>query len=316
MILEKTNNFSVEAIGYTTDYVYDIEVDDTHCFFANDILVHNSIYIRFKELIQFINKYPSTLTKDKIINFLDKYGSKVIQPLMDDAFEKIAVHTNSMKNKMVMKREAIAESTIIRAKKNYIMLVNDNEGIRYTEPKLKMMGVETAKSGTPKFIKNALEDCYLICLSGKEEEFKEYVKEFHKEFMNKDYRELCPFMGVNNIDKYKNDEKVKNWESGTPFHVKAAISHNNGLVKYNISHALPISDGDKIQLAMLKEPNHFFTGYMAFIDSIPEEFELNGFIDYQGMYEKQFLNPVTSISKLLKWNHESKNDVKSALSFW
>ena len=32
---------------FDDEYVYDIEVDDTHTFFANDILAHNSIYVEF-----------------------------------------------------------------------------------------------------------------------------------------------------------------------------------------------------------------------------------------------------------------------------
>ena len=41
-----------ECIGmFEDEYVYDVEVDDeTHTFIANDILVHNSLYISFTNL--------------------------------------------------------------------------------------------------------------------------------------------------------------------------------------------------------------------------------------------------------------------------
>ena len=41
---------SCEMIGdFTDEYVYDVEVDDdTHTFIANDILVHNSLFVSFK----------------------------------------------------------------------------------------------------------------------------------------------------------------------------------------------------------------------------------------------------------------------------
>lgn len=44
---------SIECIGeFENEYVYDIEMDDnTHTFIGNDILVHNSVYSQFKEII-------------------------------------------------------------------------------------------------------------------------------------------------------------------------------------------------------------------------------------------------------------------------
>ena len=44
-----------------------------------------------------------------------------------------------------MKRECIADRGIWTAKKRYILNVWDNEGVRYEEPKLKMMGIEAVK---------------------------------------------------------------------------------------------------------------------------------------------------------------------------
>ena len=41
-----------------------------------------------------------------------------------------------------MKRENIADRGIWTAKKRYILNVWDSEGVRYAEPKLKMMGIE------------------------------------------------------------------------------------------------------------------------------------------------------------------------------
>ena len=37
------------------------------------------------------------------------------------------------------------------AKKRYILNVWDSEGVRYEEPKLKMMGIEAVKSSTPAY---------------------------------------------------------------------------------------------------------------------------------------------------------------------
>ena len=55
-----------------------------------------------------------------------------------------------------MGREVIADRGIWTAKKRYILNVHDNEGVRLAEPKLKMMGIETAKSSTPQWVRKNL----------------------------------------------------------------------------------------------------------------------------------------------------------------
>ena len=75
-----------------------------------------------------------------------------------------------------MKRECIAERAIWTAKKRYILNVWDNEGVRYEEPKLKMMGIEAVKSSTPKpcscLHQRVPQD---IIMEGTEEQLIEYV---------------------------------------------------------------------------------------------------------------------------------------------
>ena len=48
---------SCELVGnFNDEYVYDIEVnDDTHTFIANDMLVHNSLFVSFKPAMDHSN---------------------------------------------------------------------------------------------------------------------------------------------------------------------------------------------------------------------------------------------------------------------
>ena len=48
-----------------------------------------------------------------------------------------------------MKRENIADRGIWTAKKRYILTYGTSEGVSYSQPKLKMMGIEAVKSSTP-----------------------------------------------------------------------------------------------------------------------------------------------------------------------
>ena len=43
--LIECEDFKLECLGEIEDFVYDIEVEGNHNFFANGILVHNSIYV-------------------------------------------------------------------------------------------------------------------------------------------------------------------------------------------------------------------------------------------------------------------------------
>ena len=45
---------TLNVVGQYT--VYDIEVEDTHTFFGNDILVHNSIYVRMDNILKLLFK--------------------------------------------------------------------------------------------------------------------------------------------------------------------------------------------------------------------------------------------------------------------
>jgi len=65
-----------------------------------------------------------------------------LEKYITSSYEALATYVNAYEQKMVMKRENIASSGIWTAKKRYMLNVWDSEGVRYEEPKLKMMGIE------------------------------------------------------------------------------------------------------------------------------------------------------------------------------
>ena len=67
---------------FENEYVYDLEVEDgNHMFFANDILVHNSIYVRMEA----INQH---LFGEKIVDWNDKEKFEKIKDYVDNTFQK------------------------------------------------------------------------------------------------------------------------------------------------------------------------------------------------------------------------------------
>ena len=99
----------------------------------------DSIYLTLDKLVE-------ATCKDKpvehILRFINKVVDSRIQPFLDKCFAELADYTNAIGNKMVMKREVIADKGIWTAKKRYMLNVLDEEGIIYENPKLKIMGIE------------------------------------------------------------------------------------------------------------------------------------------------------------------------------
>jgi DNA polymerase elongation subunit (family B) len=90
------------------------------------------------------------------VKFLDEFCSKAIEPVFKDAYEKLAKNVGCPDNRMIMKREAIADRGIWTAKKRYILNVHNNEGVQYAEPKIKVMGIEAVKSSTPEICRDEM----------------------------------------------------------------------------------------------------------------------------------------------------------------
>ena len=76
---------------------------------------------------------------------------------------------------MSMKRENIADRGIWTAKKRYILNVWDSEGVRYKEPKMKIMGLETARSSTPAYFRDKLYAAFQIIISKDNDELITFI---------------------------------------------------------------------------------------------------------------------------------------------
>ena len=109
-------------------------------------------------------------TNEGVVGFPDKVCENELEPFIESSYQALADYVNAYDQKMFMKRENIADRGIWTAKKRYILNVWDSEGVRYDEPKLKMMGIEAVKSSTPApcrlLIKNALK----LMMNGTEED--------------------------------------------------------------------------------------------------------------------------------------------------
>lgn len=260
---------------------------------ANDT---DSGYLVLNQLVKKV--CPDDMPIQKKVDFVDRFSEKFIQPFLDQEFAKLADYLNCYENRFSMKREVITDKAIWRGKKNYIMQVWDNEGVRYQKPQLKAMGVETARSSTPKIVKEHLTKGYDILLNGTQDDLIKHVADFKTYFMKAPFAEIAFPRGVSDMDKWM--DSVTMWKIGTPIHVKAAIMYNNLLGKYNLNSKFPeIRNGDKIRFIYLKEPNPTMNNAVAFFESIQAEFGLDEYVDRELQWDKAFLSPLKSFSNLV-----------------
>lgn len=258
----------------------------------------DSCYITMDNLVQ---KYLAKKNYSGIIDALDKIGSEQIEPAIAKSMTKLAKYTNAFEEKIVFKREVIADKGIWVAKKRYALNVYDNEGVRYKEPKLKVMGLEIVRSSTPAPVRASLREAVKLCLTAKEDTLQNFVERTWQEFKEMSPEQIAFPRGCNNLGKYTDSASI--YTKGTPMHVRGALMYNFHLNKNKLSHKYEsIQDGDKIKFLYLKEPNHIGENCVAFNAKLPAEFDLHRYVDYETIFEKAFIEPLNTIAKSINWN--------------
>jgi hypothetical protein len=252
---------------------------------------------------KFVNTImPDETDRNKIIDFLSKAESK-IEDVLDEGFEELADYVNAFQQKMEMGREVIADKGIWTAKKRYILNVHDNEGVRLEEPKLKLMGIETAKSSTPLWVRRRLEKGLEIVMRGTEQELWDFVETSRKEFRELPPEDVAFPRGCKGLIQYADSTHI--YSKGTPIHVRGSLLYNHRLKEMNLEKRYePIMNGEKIHFTYLTTPNPINENVISFTSSLPREFDLHRFVDYDMQFDKSFVEPLKNIVQLINWNVE------------
>ena len=260
----------------------------------------DSIYVTLDKLVE---KTCEGKTNDQICNFIDKVVGSRIEPFLEKCFGELSDYTNAFKNCMVMKREVIADKGIWVAKKRYMLNVLDEEGVRLSEPKLKLMGIEAVKSSTPQVCRGRIKEAIKIIMSKEQSDLHKFIADFKKEFLQMPAEAISFPRSCNNIKKYRDHNSV--FIKGTPIHVKGALIYNHQLKQFNLGRKYPfIQDGDKIKFLKLLEANPFKFDVISYMTKLPTEFKLEQYIDYETQFEKTFLDPMRFILQAIGWKHE------------
>jgi DNA polymerase elongation subunit (family B) len=261
----------------------------------------DSVYINMAPLV----KLSGATDKTKIVKALDQFCSKKLEPFITKCYDELGNYMNVYENKMVMKREAIADKGIWTAKKRYILNVHNSEGVQYPEPKLKIMGIEAVKTSTPLPCRDKLKESFKVIMGGDQKEMKEFIVNFRREFELLPPEDIAFPRSVNGVRKYGDSTSI--YKKGTPMHVKGALLYNHLLKLKKISHKFQqFYEGDKGKFVHLRK-NIWNANVITFMAKLPKEFEMHGLIDYEQQFTKSFMEPLRFILDAINWKIDASD---------
>jgi len=262
----------------------------------------DSIYLNLGPLVEAVYKGREK-TNESVVTFLNKVCETQFEPFIESSYETLAKYVNAYDNKMVMARENIADRGIWTAKKRYILNVWDSEGVRYDEPKLKIMGIEAVKSSTPAPCRQMIKDALKLMMNGTEDEVITFIDKCRKEFRNLPPEEIAFPRSASNVEKYKSSATI--YSKGTPIHIRGALLFNYYVKKHNLTNKYSlIGNGEKVKFLYLKKPNIIQENVISFIQDFPKEIGLDKYIDHDLQFDKSFVEPLRAILDAIGWNVE------------
>jgi len=276
-----------------------LKTEDVDYVIASDT---DSIYLNLGDLVDRV--YEGREKDDaSIVSFLNKVCEVEFEKYIESSYQTLASYVNAYDQKMFMKRENIADRGIWTAKKRYILNVWDSEGVRYDEPKLKMMGIEAVKSSTPAPCRKMIKDALKIMMNGSEDDMIDYIDACRKEFKKLPPEEIAFPRTASDVVKYKAHSTI--YAKGTPIHIRGALLFNHYVKKHKLDNKYSlIQNGEKIKFCYLKKPNIIHENIISFIQDFPHEIGLDKYIDHDLQFDKSFLEPLKIILDAIEWNVE------------
>jgi DNA polymerase elongation subunit (family B) len=233
-----------------------------------------------------------------------------LEPYIESSYQELAEYVNAYDQKMQMKRENIADRGIWTAKKRYILNVWDSEGVRYEQPKLKIMGLEAVKSSTPAPCRQMIKDGLKLIMTKTEDDLIDYIDQSRKKFNSLSVEEISFPRTVNDVVKHKAVNTI--YGKGTPIHVRGALLYNHIIKEKKLDKKYAtIQNGEKIKFCYLKLPNPIRENVISYVQEFPRELGLDKYIDYELQFNKAFLEPMRVILDAIGWRIEKTLTLES-----
>jgi DNA polymerase elongation subunit (family B) len=280
-------------------YLQKVTGQDIDMILAEDT---DSTFLNLESVVDkvFKDKNP---TEQEIIDFLCSICDNQIQKVIDSIFAQFSKTTNAFQNCLHMKREKICSSALWKAKKNYILYVWDNEGVRYSEPKIKISGIEAVKSSTPAVCRSKIRTAIEYIMSSTEDKLIDFIQEFKEEFFTLPPEDVSFPRRVSDIDKWFS--KSTTYIKGTPIQARASILYNKYIKEKNLDNKYPlIKNGENLKFCYLRTPNPIREDVIGFVQRFPKELNLEQYVDYNTQFNLTFIQPLTKILDVIGWKTE------------
>jgi len=286
-IENELNGFLNKLIGLEKDRVIILDTD--------------SVVLELSDL--FID---SDIPVEDRIDILDNFAKQTVQPHIEKTIKRIETILNSFPKLLSMKREIIANKTIVLAKKRYIMNVFDKEGVRFKEAKKKIMGIEAVRSSTPPLCKDMIKNTLDVFFTSDNEHILNFIEECRRRFFaEEDLAKISFPRGLQSLSDYENKTQ------SIPIHVSAAFAFNKFIKEQNLTKKYEIiKSGEKIKFCYLTIPNPFHSHVIGWTTTwCPKELELEKFIDKNKHFQVGYLNGIESIITAIGWQTELSSDL-------
>ena len=317
---------SIEELGSTDDYVYDLEVEDeSHVFYANNTLIHNSFFMNLEVVTKdFIKKYGLDDNMNKwtdeqkltLFNHMQKFTDEYLCPHIHELVAK-EFFSNNVK---VMKYglEYMTSGGIWEAKKRYLCHKIVEEGPRVVD-KFKYTGISLKRTNTPPEIKKFMKDIYYTAAldsSFGEDEMKKKIDDVYGKILEMSPNELGIWMGYNTEREMDGFMVAEKGSTG----VSKAVGYYNQMIKHlNLGNKYPLINlRDKIQILYVKPTNRFGIDTIGFMPhQWPVEFNDIFDIDYPKMMNKLLIQPLKGFIDALKMPslHKYNPSIKESLEY-
>lgn len=247
-------------------------------------------------------------------------GYKLVQECDDyinNSFEKWFKEVTGSNNcTLYFKREKICDAGVFlmkkdkdeEAKKNYILHILDNEGVK--KPSFKYTGVKFARSTLTKDLKAAAKKVVEHMIVSQDKTSTEaLLQDLYNEFKEMPLDDIVTIQRCNKVKEYENNlpEIHGNniggivWPKGTPGHVRAAIQYNILIDKLNIRGLEKVKSGDLAKIIYVHK-NKFNIDKVAYLDTWPNEFNEVFQIDYKTTFIKTVFDELKRIYKSVGWS--------------
>jgi len=283
-----------------------LKTNDVDYVIASDT---DSIYLNMGPLVERVFSGREKTT-ESIVAFLDKVCEMELEKYIEGSYQELADYVNAYDQKMQMKRENIADRGIWTAKKRYILNVWNSEGVAYSEPKLKIMGIEAVKSSTPAPCRKMIKDALKIMMTGSEDDVINFIDKSREQFRSLPPEQIAFPRTASDVQKYRSASEI--YSKGTPIHVRGALLFNHYIKQKKLTNKYSlIGNGEKIKFVYLKKPNTIQENIISFIQDFPRELNLDKYVDHDLQFEKAFLEPLKSILDAIGWSVEKTVNLES-----